>query len=353
MATISFYARGDSNTANNAALNAMNIIAQPTTEITFSSGTDGDLVLEPNGGLPDPDTTVIIDGVEMTFTVEFSGYLPTSNKLSDVNGLDLRGEPITVITAEDGTRLFFLNDGHSIETLDAFPNGAHDLTGLDYESDVPVCFVEGSMIETPDGAKPVESLTPGDLVLTEDGRAVPLLWKADRHIPAATLRNEPKFRPVCIPAESFGPGMPQADLWLSPQHRVLFRGWEAELLFQSDTVFFPASSFRDALGGPTAEVAGGVRYFHLLFAQHEIVRANNLPVESLYPGDQALASLTEEARQDLRRKFPSFGPRCEFYGPLAAPAVTRREGAVLLGRAVDRIPAWAPAGTLGSTKLAA
>ena len=107
MATISFYARGDRNTANNAALNAQNTNSTPTTEITFSSGTNGNLQLETNGGAADPDTTIIINGVEMSFTVNFSGTLPFSNKLANVNGVDLRGEPIVVITTEDGQRLFF------------------------------------------------------------------------------------------------------------------------------------------------------------------------------------------------------------------------------------------------------
>lgn len=71
MATISFFARGDSNTANNAALNAQNTNTTPTTEITFSSGASGNLLLEPNGGNTDPDTTVIVNGVEMSFTVKF------------------------------------------------------------------------------------------------------------------------------------------------------------------------------------------------------------------------------------------------------------------------------------------
>lgn len=72
MATNIFYARGDSSTANNASLNVANANAIPVTELVFDRTDGGDLVLDYNNGQPDPDTVVYVNGVEMTFTVEFS-----------------------------------------------------------------------------------------------------------------------------------------------------------------------------------------------------------------------------------------------------------------------------------------
>ncbi|MDP2606567.1 MAG: hypothetical protein Q8S00_28850, partial [Deltaproteobacteria bacterium] len=49
-----FWARTDSNSANNPALN---LTGDPATQITFvPSGSNGDIFLEYNGGAPDPDT---------------------------------------------------------------------------------------------------------------------------------------------------------------------------------------------------------------------------------------------------------------------------------------------------------
>ena len=79
MATLSFFARGDASSANNAALNVQNQSQQPTVLITFDSGLDGDIVLDPNGGAPDPDTTVSIDGVSYEFVLELTGGLPLGN----------------------------------------------------------------------------------------------------------------------------------------------------------------------------------------------------------------------------------------------------------------------------------
>lgn len=338
MATISFFARGDSNTANNAALNAQNTNTVATTEITFSSGTSGDLNLEPNGGAPDPDTTVIVDGVEMTFTVNFSGTLPHSNKLANVNGVDLRGEPIVVITTEDGQRLFFLPNGVSEATMDAFPNGAHDLDAVTTTTDFPVCFARGTEILTPRGLVPVESLSVGDHVLTYGGQEMPVRWIAKRALSFAELLIEPKFRPICLPAGFLGSEGPNKDLWLSPQHRFLFKGWEAELLFRNAEVFVPAASCRHLSGAPKPDVASGVTYYHLFLERHEILIANGLPCESLFPGDSAIASLTVEARNELVGLFPEYGPDWSRYGSMARQSLSRKEGELLLAYAgLDRV----------------
>jgi hypothetical protein len=44
------------------------------------------------------------------------------------------------------------------------------------EEETPVCFLAGTLIATPTGEVPVECLNIGDLVLTADGRAVPVKW---------------------------------------------------------------------------------------------------------------------------------------------------------------------------------
>lgn len=333
MATISFYARGDSNTANNAALNAQNTNSTPTTEITFSSGTNGNLQLETNGGAADPDTTIIINGVEMSFTVNFSGTLPFSNKLANVNGVDLRGEPIVVITTEDGQRLFFLPNGVSEATMDAFPNGAHDLDGVTTIDNVPVCFVAGTQISTPRGSVPVENLVPGDVVTTYGGSTRRVRWIACRDMSFSELLIEPKFRPICLPAGFLGRDGPTRDLWLSPQHRFLFRGWEAELLFRNAEVFVPAASCRGIPRTLAPDISQGVTYYHIFLSRHDILIANGLPCESLFPGDNAIASLTESARSELDGLFPEYGKDWAGYGSTARQSLSRKEGELLLAYA--------------------
>jgi len=291
MTELSFYARGDSSTANNAALNVKGTSTTPTTLLTFSSGESGDVQLDYNDGLADPDTLLIIDGVAMSFTVEFSGNLPYSNKLSNVNGEDLRGEQIVVITAESGQRFVFLSNGTtSFATMSAFPNGAHAIDGVSSTGPILVCFLRGTRMATPEGERAIETLRVGDLVLNDEGEAVPLRWIGRRSVSATEVALFPDLRPVIVPKDMFGPGLPNQPLGLSPQHRVALRGWEVDLLFGCDKVLVPAIHLPKS-AAMRATGSGPFEYFHLLFDQHEIVFSNGLPTESFQLGERGLISL--------------------------------------------------------------
>lgn len=328
MATISFFARGDSATANNSYLNATGNTQVPTTELVFDSGDTGDLVLDYNGGAVDPDTTVWVNGVEHNFTVEFSGTLPHSNKLSDVNGEDLRGEPITVVTIA-GQRYFFLENGASLATMDAFPNGAHAIQSYDTTTDVPVCFTRGVLIRTPEGEVPVETLTAGDLVETCEGNTRKVRWVSSRKVRRAELILSPEKRPVCIAADRFGPGMPESDLWLSPQHRVLVSGWQVELLFHDQEVFVAAKHLSSPEKDAEWDLDGGVEYYHILLDTHEAVVSNGMATESFFPGDEAVVSLRAEQRAEMQWSMPELGGDWGRYGPLSRQAINGAEARVL------------------------
>jgi hypothetical protein len=330
MSTLTYYGRGLSGTANNAVLNVQNVNTTATTELVFSSGVSGDLVLDHNSGGFDPDTTVFVNGVERHFSVNFIGNLQNDNQLKNVNGLDLRGAEVVVITIDSGQSFFFLvNPAVSQASMNAFPNGARDLDGFDPVSDVLLCFVRGTLIRTPMGEQRVEDLRPGDYVLNADGDAVPLLWRSSRHLDFPELLADPSVRPVCIPRDFLGRGMPYRDLWVSPQHRILFRGWESELLFRDREVLVPAKHLVDAWNSPSADITAGVEYFHLFFGRHEILVSNGLESESLYPGDMAVTSFSEADRAEFENIFAAFGPDWLGYGPTARATITGKEAAVL------------------------
>lgn len=329
MAELTFYARGDSSSANNAEINAQGTNSTATTELVFSDQAGGDLELVNGLSGLDENTTLYVDGVEMEFSLEFYGLLPQHNRLKNVNGEDLRGETIATISTEDGQRYFFLLSGASKETMDAFPNGAHAVTEVINGGLLPLCFARGTLIRTPTGDVPVEALRPGQMVLNAEGKRIRLRWMSHRGLSAAELMLEPGHRPVCIPEDYFGPGQPYRDLWLSPQHKVVVGGWQTELLFLQSEVFVAAKHIAAA----TEQAHGaqnGVEYFHLLFDRHEVVIANGLPSESLFPGDVAIASLTCEAREDLDRLLIQQGRAGHGYGPTARMALTAREARTLM-----------------------
>ncbi|AXX98608.1 Hint domain-containing protein [Profundibacter amoris] len=281
--TTTFYARGDSSTANNASLNAENTSTTPVTTLEFVATDGGDIILEYNGGAEDSDTVVLVDGVEMTFTVEFSGTLPYTNKLSDVNGEDLRGTEIMVITTSDGQRYFFGTDGTlSVATMEDFPNGAHSIENVDDTTDILICFAGGTFIETPDGQIKVEDLRVGGAVNTYSGIQT-LRWIGVRSIFAKELQAKPHFRPVVISKDALGAGLPSSDLLVSPNHRVLLSGWQMELNFATDSMLCAAKYLVNGTTIVTDMKTSEVKYYHLMFDNHEIVLSNGLPSESLLP----------------------------------------------------------------------
>lgn len=323
MTSISFYARGDSSTANNSALNAMGTSSVPTTLLTFTSGETGDIKLDYNGGLNDPDTQVIINGTTYSFRVEFTGTLPQTNKLANVGGVDLRGDQIIVITASNGQRYFFLLDGSgTLSIMNAFPNGAHTIGNVNLTpGPVLVCFLSGTLIATPDGETPVEALRPGDLVLTAAGQPMPLRWIGSRRISAAEAGSNPDLRPVILPAHSFGPGLPARDLGLSPAHRIAFDGWRVELHFGCPRVLVPAAHLCPAIAH-RAPPGAAFDYYHLLLDRHELVLSNGLATESFQPGQRGILSLGEA----------EMGRLCAATGQSRAALLSRPDAARTLKR---------------------
>lgn len=325
MATLSFYARGDSSTANNAALNVSGTSKTPTSLLTFTSGTTGDLRLDYNGGLADPDTQVIIGGQTLNFTLQFTGTLPATNKLANVGGADMRGKQIAVITTSTGQRFFFVTDGSgTLAVMNGFPNGAHALASVTNTTPLFMCFASDTLIATVTGPRPVQSLRAGDLILTADGRALPLRWHGQRSFTAADLMLWPDLRPVVIPAHLFGPDLPARDLHLSACHRIALSGWQVELLCGEPEVLLPA---RHLIGhGAWQGTAETVTYHHLYLDDHAVILSEGLPTESFQPAARMVSALDAALRQDLERVMPA--P----HRPEAAPTLKRHESLVLLSQ---------------------
>lgn len=168
----------------------------------------------------------------------------------------------------------------------------------------PVCFTQGTLIATPRGEVPVETLRRGDLVRTLDHGPKPLLLITARRLGAAELAAAPRLRPVRIGAGALGPGTPCRDLLVSPQHRVLVASRITARMFGSAEVLVAA---KHLLGAPGIEVArdlATITYIHLLFERHQIVTANGAPSESLYTGPQALRSIPRAQRDEILTLFP-------------------------------------------------
>lgn len=199
-------------------------------------------------------------------------------------------------------------------------------TGMVTISTIP-CFVAGTLIRTPSGDVPVESLKPGDLVITHDDGAQPLRWTGQRRVPATGA-----FAPIRIRAGTFGA---HGTLMLSPQHRVLVRDSLAELLFGEAEVLVAA---KDLVNDRSIRVVEGgmVDYVHLLFDRHQVIFSEGLATESFLPGPQTTQGFEDATVAEIRALFPEIDAVTGLgYSPSARRALKAHEARVLIagGRA--------------------
>ncbi|MBY5934664.1 Hint domain-containing protein [Tateyamaria omphalii] len=157
------------------------------------------------------------------------------------------------------------------------------------------CFVAGTMVDTPDGPRDVATLDAGDLVLTLDHGPMPLVWTGHRKV-SGTGRFAPiEFAPGALGATS--------TLRVSPQHRVLIRGWQAELYFGADEILIPAKALVNGKTMIQQDVAQ-VHYVHLLFATHQIVCSNGMWSESYFPACAEAGGWNHDTEEELTALFP-------------------------------------------------
>ena len=204
------------------------------------------------------------------------------------------------------------------------PRGSLTFSEVTYTPPPPLCFAAGTLIDTPDGPRAVESLAVGDLVITRDAGPMPIRWIGRRHI--ADLGRAPaRLRPVLVAPGALGPGMPARPLRLSPQHRVLLRSRIARRMFDTDQILVAVRQLVGMPGIAIDDAADAVTYLHILLDDHAIVTADGAAAETLLPGPMALRMLDPAARAEIAALFPEtpdpgFAPRPARSCPPGAPA---------------------------------
>ncbi len=202
-----------------------------------------------------------------------------------------------------------------------------DLSKSKYEPSVDalnICFLAGTLIATPNGDVPVETLRAGDVVLTRDHGPQVLVWTDSSLITSKDLDRAPNRRAVRIEAGALGDGLPHRDLLVSAQHRLLVKGADGQ-------EYLVAARQLIMAGYPGVSVARDLTEFelvHIAFATHEIVSAEGAPAESFYTGEMALHGLSPLQRIALTKVFPAL---LQGQNPMvpARPFATHRELAAL------------------------
>ncbi|SIN91288.1 Hint domain-containing protein [Vannielia litorea] len=203
-----------------------------------------------------------------------------------------------------------------------------NITFTDIEEIIP-CFTPGTRIATARGEVPVERLKAGDRVMTRDHGLQRIRWVGRKTLGAAQLARQPELRPVLVTKGAMGQGLPERDMMVSPQHRMLVTGDRAALWFEDREVLVAALHLVNGGTIRRAEVEE-VTYIHILFDQHEVVLSDGAWTESFQPGDRTLAGLDGAARAEVLALFPDLAEAEGRDGYLAARRVLKRHEAALV-----------------------
>ena len=210
----------------------------------------------------------------------------------NLSGLDRSQYTLTKTGPESGT----------IEFRDADGNVTGTTTYSEIE-EVVICFTPGTTIATRRGEIPVQQIKVGDLVVTRDNGMQPVRWVGRRNLGRDNLLRTPGFNPVRIKAGAFGEGVPQRDMMVSPNHRMLVASETAEVMFSEREVLVAAKHLV-GLDGVDTVTPDKVSYIHMLFDNHEVVFADGTWAESFQPGAHSMAGIQSEQRSEILSLFP-------------------------------------------------
>ena len=142
---------------------------------------------------------------------------------------------------------------------------------LRFETTNVPCFTAGTLIKTINGQKQVEQLSQGDLVWTKDSGYQPIRWISRKTFSVDALRQNENLRPIRIAAGAMGFGMPNRDLIVSQQHRVLVNSKIAERMTSEAEVLVSAKHLLRIRGIDVLKQLNKVTYVHFMFDRHHVV----------------------------------------------------------------------------------
>gem|GEM_PF-450057 len=243
---------------------------------------------------------------------------------ADYYVIRLGGNGLTETQGDTGTNVGILaTTSDSLQTMTLYHvDNSIDGPSLPYAK--ALCFAGGTLIETPDGERPVEQLRVGDMVLTRDHGAQALLWTGSQRLSLAALVARPDLWPIAFRAGTIGN---RRRLLLSPLHRVLLADWRAQLFYGAEEVLVSAKFLVDRAGILPVLPPTGVRYYHLLCARHEVLIAEGAFAESFFPGISACEFLSPLQLDAVTQAIA--GSQDASQPMMARPVVSRRQAAAL------------------------
>ncbi len=244
----------------------------------------------------------------------------------DYDTLDLRGSgPFRIVYAAD-------NPENGVITFRDPTTGAATgtLAFTNIENVIP-CFTPGTMIATPKGEVAAQYLKAGDKIITRDNGIQEIRWVGQKAMGWRDLHVNPHLKPVLIRQGSLGNGLPERDMLVSPNHRVLVANDRTALYFDEHEVLVAAKHLVSSAGIAAVDSVG-TTYIHFMFDRHEVVLSNGAWTESFQPGDYTLKGMGNAQRTEIFDLFPDLKSEAGLQDYQAARRTLKRHEALLLVR---------------------
>ena len=279
---------------------------------TFTNVNGGDTI---DGGAGTDETDY--DVIDLRGSLSPGGGYRIVNVTEDIDpGDDTDGDSPN--DGIDGTIVF--TDASGTET------GRLDFTNI--EEIIP-CFTPGTLIATPKGERRVEDLVVGDRVITRDNGIQEIRWVGTREMTGQELAHKAHLLPVLIRQGALGNNLPERDMLVSPNHRVLVANDKTALYFEEREVLVAAKHLTGLEGVDIVETSG-TTYIHVMFDQHEVILSDGTWTESFQPGDMSLAGVGNAQRNEILELFPELATREGVDGYVAARRTLKKHEAKLL-----------------------
>ena len=217
-----------------------------------------------------------------------------------------------------------------VEFRDADGNITSTMNFEEIENVVP-CFTPGTAIATPRGERLVEDLRVGDKIITRDNGIQEIRWIGQKTLSGHELARSPNLRPILIQKGSLGNNLPEHDILVSPQHRILINNERTSLYFE-ETEVLAAAKHLTGLKGVDEVGTLGVSYVHFMFDNHEVVLSNGAWTESFQPGQSVIDGLGTEQRDEIFQLFPELKTEEGIKDYTAARRALKKHEAKLLVR---------------------
>lgn len=296
-------------------------------------GTGNDTIDASNRDVPGAE-----DGIDIVYGgADADRFIGTGVNDRVFGGDDGDDNDTLVLNDADGPRRVVISgpdsDGNGFDGVVEYLNPDGTVRGTTTFTNIEniVCFTPGTMIATPKGEIAVENLRVGDKVITRDNGIQEIRWIGARQMGWQDFAANPHLKPILVRAGSLGDGLPERDMMMSPNHRLLVTNDRTALYFDEHEVLVAAKHLVGGQGVHQVDSIG-TTYIHFMFDQHEVVLSNGAWSESFQPGDYSLKGLGNSQRNEIFELFPELRTQMGLESYAAARKTLKKHEARLIVR---------------------